>query len=344
MASKESKLSLNEAQEDIERFNEAADSQGLPRLSEYESAGDAKAAAELLTESKLYQPIEHIEVPKPVQKIERISDLCPALPPVELAAGLSRHEIVNVDSYRTSGRGSYMESGHIPEGQMFDPQFATRNFPDEWYLEQVKSTRSEPALGTGKVKIPSGTVWYQAQGTNSGYNQVTFRRAGTDVEYTVALPLGTYPRELFKNYPKGSYIALPGERGVINPEFQSKSSYEWRIGYDDYHSPPKTLLLENQGKNKGKWILPGEHSLAKITKLGSKRGVIIGTAKIEVENPGEHYAAVRKDPWRPWKVGTWDQTIGKNTDKLEGIENKQFTDWYKANFGSDAPSLPEGSG
>lgn len=53
------KLSPEEAWEDIERFNKAAETENLPKASDYSRLEDVEAAGELLKESGKYTPVEH---------------------------------------------------------------------------------------------------------------------------------------------------------------------------------------------------------------------------------------------------------------------------------------------
>lgn len=55
----ETRLTPEEAHEDIERFNKAAEAEGMPKMNEYDNLEDVKAAEELLKEGEEYKPVEH---------------------------------------------------------------------------------------------------------------------------------------------------------------------------------------------------------------------------------------------------------------------------------------------
>jgi len=54
----QTRLTPEEAREDIERFNKAAESEGLPRMNEYKNLDDVQAAEDLLEEGGSYKPVE----------------------------------------------------------------------------------------------------------------------------------------------------------------------------------------------------------------------------------------------------------------------------------------------
>ena len=56
------KLTNKEALDDVERFNEAAKSEGLPKMNEYSSYSDVKAAQDLLKEAGEYKEATHQRV------------------------------------------------------------------------------------------------------------------------------------------------------------------------------------------------------------------------------------------------------------------------------------------
>lgn len=54
-----SRLTPDEALEDVQRFNKAAETEGLPKMNQYANIGDVKTAEDLLQESGAYSPKEH---------------------------------------------------------------------------------------------------------------------------------------------------------------------------------------------------------------------------------------------------------------------------------------------
>lgn len=351
MSEKPTKLTPDEAWEDVERFNKAAETEGIPKANEYSRLEDVEVAAGLLKESGKYSPVEHTEktadanLPSP-ENLEVKTYLRPVLHPTYSLQGRREQpefEEREVHAVRTSGMGSYAESGYIPEGQEFDPRFPTKSFPKDWFIEGGykavgRGDHIQPSArsGSGKVKIPAGTLWYQAGGSNSGYNHVRFWRASiSGVEYEIRLPMGSRPEDLFKNYPTGSYIALPGEAGVDNPEYKQPWSHEWNVGYRKSESADTLLLLEN-----GRWIPPLHHSMVQITKEASRRGTVEGMAKIEVSNPERRYALVREGIGKPWKITTWRDAFEKNFAQAQEISAEEFARAYGKTSKETPPPLP----
>lgn len=213
-------------------------------------------------------------------------------------------------------------------------------FPEEWYLKRDKLGPAR--FGSGKVRIPRGTLYFTSGGSNSGYNGATVMRSGIGIKYETALPRGEGVGHLFRFYPKGSYIALPGETGVDHPEYKAPWTKSWSVKHDDYRDADTRLLLVDpvEGKGVSRWVNPTHHPKTDFVKEGSRRGAPEGTASITTFDPDKRYAIVRAGIGGEWKITTWKDAFDKRIEDATAVTWDAFSTWYKNEYGKEPPPLP----
>lgn len=111
MPEKPTRLTPEEAREDVERFDKAADTEGLPKANEYSSLGEVQAAAEMLEESAGYIPVEHRE-PTPQQRaVEAAQHAGEGISGLQFELGSFKETIVSIDGVPVFG--GYIERPEV---------------------------------------------------------------------------------------------------------------------------------------------------------------------------------------------------------------------------------------
>jgi hypothetical protein len=216
---------------------------------------------------------------------------------------------LELDEIRTSGMGSYMQQRIIGEGPDFDPEH-----PDVIGKYTVKETGAYKVRPHRTVEVPVGTLCYKAGGSNSGYNVVIFYRAGVQGSETepLRIPIGSRPEDLFSHFPKGSYIALPGESYIPHPEYRPPWKKEFSITARDRGDYFVPLDLTS---NRFDWTELEHHPNADLVKERSRHKSPEGTLTLTANDPSSQIALIEYE-FEKWRLETWD---GKPLTKEEAL-------------------------
>lgn len=269
----------------------------------------------------------------------------PVITPFEIPQGYDG-VLVDVDAFATKGSAGGTRTGYIEEGEPFDPQKIMNTFPPEWYLD---GRGQSPYHGTGKVKVPLGSLCYSERHTGGGYGYLTLWRAGTSIVHEERIPNNSDIRKYLQYFPKGSYIALPGESGIEHPDYVPPFRYETRS--DSSKGDGDTLRVLTHGMQKG--VLEGSYdeytawsglfgsNVAKFVKEGSRRGHRYGQLIVETQDPDSIYALTREKIGDEWKITTLRDALTNRPGDVKEILWEEFEKMYSGNHGESPPKLPE---